>query len=471
MSIYVRPKVVTDVNPPQRSVWKGVAERLNLGYTPRRHVPLIALAKGLIAFLSFWMLIAGSATAPTNPTLAANNKEEERRALEAELEALERQIDKYQQQIASYRTQGKNLTKEIERLNTKIVKLTLQIQAVNLGIAKLDREIRDTQEKVVSTQAAIETNRAALADLIRNLYVSDRESLVEIFLERPTLSDFFSSVQSITVFQSNLRIATARIVDLQNQLKNEERQLALARADAAAVRAYQEDQRREADHTKREKQILITVTKMQESKYQELLKKSHEEKKKLLARIFELLGGGELTFGQAYEFAKYASAATGVRPALILAVLDRESALGQNVGRCNYKTAMSPQNQPIFLEITAELNINPDTVTVSCPNADGVYGGAMGPAQFIPSTWQLYRDQVRKITGNNPPSPWNNADAFVAAALYLKDAGAASNERIAAAKYYCGSRWNRYVCTNVYGRKVVEQAERFEADIVAITSQ
>jgi membrane-bound lytic murein transglycosylase B len=293
--------------------------------------------------------------------------------------------------------------------------------------------------------------------------------MVEMLLKSSKLSDFFGDMTELVEVQNNLTATVINISSIKNDLLDIKEQLAIKKNDAVALKAYQDAQRKAVQSTKEQKNDLLAAVKNKEAKSQDLLKETKKTAAQIRSRIFELLGGGELSFEEAYRLAKLAEQATGVRAALILAVLDRESALGQNVGRCNYKTAMHPtRDMPIFLALVAELNLNPDSIMVSCPNRDGMYGGAMGPAQFIPSTWKIYKERVRELTGSNPPSPWRNADAFMATALYLKDLGAykgasLSQERKAAAKYYAGARWSSYLWT--YGDSTVTRAQQFQQDI------
>jgi membrane-bound lytic murein transglycosylase B len=204
-----------------------------------------------------------------------------------------------------------------------------------------------------------------------------------------------------------------------------------------------------------------------------------------------MLGGGELPFGDAVKIAQAAERATGVRAAFILAVLAQESALkgviGANLGKCYYNTlrnndsgtVMSNSQKPAFLKIMEGLKMNPDTTPVSCPIvSDGAYGGAMGPAQFMPTTWELYKNKVEEITGNNPASPFNNFDAFVATALYLKEglvsckqiySSSFSQENCAAAKYYAGKNYRNYMSIGRYGYRVADRAVKFEEDIETIS--
>jgi len=100
-----------------------------------------------------------------------------------------------------------------------------------------------------------------------------------------------------------------------------------------------------------------------------------------------------------------------------------------------------PRDTVPYLDITRRLGLDPDLMPLSCPPGYG-YGGAMGPAQFIPSTWVLYEDRIGKLTGNTPPNPWNPEDAFMASALLLSDNGAdrgtRAAERLAALRYFAG---------------------------------
>ncbi|MEK7507917.1 MAG: lytic murein transglycosylase [Patescibacteria group bacterium] len=482
MRKFIKPKVLSDISfRDQRAgkphAFSSIPRRLNLGYRRVLRVSLVACSKLTVCVVAAIFLIVGSVSAPTFFTTASGAEtDDERKALESQLVQLEKQINQYEGQVVGYQQQGKNLKGQITLLNDKIAKLNLQIQAVNLTLGQLNKKINETQGQIEVTEKSIEFRRTALGKLVQSLYENQQISFLEVLLKNPRLSDFFSNINNITIVQSNLRVAIEEITDLKNDLKDKEEQFSLARADAESVRAYQAAQKAQIDSTKQEKNKLLEVTKGQESRYQVLVKETKVTAAQIRSRIFQFLGGGELSFEDAYKYAKLAGGATGIRPALLLAVLDRESALGQNVGKCNYKTAMSPSNRPLFLEIVRELGINPDIVTVSCANRDGVYGGAMGPAQFIPSTWNIYKDSVAKVTGHAPSSPWNNGDAFVATALYLKDAmtvcstkytSDVSRERCVAAKYYAGGRWQSYLWT--YGEAVVSRARSFQGDIDTIT--
>ena len=93
----------------------------------------------------------------------------------------------------------------------------------------------------------------------------------------------------------------------------------------------------------------------------------------------------------------------------------------------------------------------------------------MGPAQFIPSTWMGYREEVARLTGHKLPDPWNIEDSFTAAAAKLSRDGASSQTRageVAASKrYYCGNATSRASgCIN-YANSVQRLAEEINNNL------
>ncbi|MEZ4156652.1 MAG: lytic murein transglycosylase [Candidatus Paceibacterota bacterium] len=281
--------------------------------------------------------------------------------------------------------------------------------------------------------------------------------------------------------QGTLSNKIKEMTNLRDNLLEEKELLALQKDDAIRLAQFQAEQKKSVLSTKSQKDVILEETRGKEATYQDLYVKTKQSADEIRSRIFRLLGGGEMTFEQAYNYAKYSNGLTGIRPAFLLAILQQESALGKNVGKCNYRDAMAPgpptsrrDDITPFLQITAELGLDPDQTLVSCAiSTDGAYGGAMGPSQFIPTTWMYYKDRVSKLTGNSPASPWNNGDAFVATGLYLSDAmnscsqySGTDQERCAAARYYAGGNWQTHLWT--YGERVIARAAQFEADIEII---
>jgi hypothetical protein len=488
----LKPRVLGDISlkKPDGRNWSAfgpLVSRINLAEERIIRIPLtktlrITIIAGAAAFLVF-----GSAIAPTLFTKASGDATTtvatstdstvERTQLEGQLATLEGQIDQYQGQISSYATQGKTIDNQISILNDKIASLSLQIQATHLTTQQLNSEIDDTQSQIATAQTEITTKKAAMGVLMEELNQDDQTNLVQVFLQDPQLSDFWNETQDITLLQGDLQLTAQQVGELQSQLMSQEQEYQASESDAASAAAYQAAQAQEVASTESEKTELLQETQGQESKYQALLLATQASAAQIRDRIFQLLGGGQLSFEDAYQYAQLAANATGIDPAFILAILDRESELGGNLGQCNYETAMSPSNQPLFLAITQSLGLDPSEMMVSCPNADGTYGGAMGPAQFEPSTWDMYAPAVAQITGNNPPSPWNDSDAFVATGLYLQDGMTScqklytttlDQERCTAAKYYAGGDWQNYLWT--YGEAVVERAQSFASDIQTITN-
>jgi len=469
-----KPKILSDILPRGAvSVFRKIGDPLgrrsaSLWKTPKK------LRITLIAFitLAVFLVVSNIHFSTLAPTALSQSSEEERRNLETELEKIESEIDDYEKTIIGLQNQQKTLNQSIKILDAQINKLNLQIKATDIQLNKLDKEIVSLHKNITFTEGDIGRIKFLLMGSLRQIYIDDRQNLLEVALKNEKLSDFFNNINALSLLQNQTRENLDKLVELKTALVSQKDVLSVERQDVLNLKSIQQNQKVQLNQRKKEKDDLVRLTKGQESKYQDLLKKSKQTASQIKSRIFELLGGGELTFEEAYKLAQFASEQTGVRAALILAVLDRESNFGRNVGKCSWKTAMHPtRDQQIFLDLTSALGIDPDSVSVSCANSDGAYGGAMGPAQFIPSTWLKYQKRIAAITGNNPPSPWRNVDAFVATALYLKDVGADSQtyaaERKAAAMYYAGSRWSRYLYS--YGQWVVERASRFEQDIEALT--
>jgi len=415
------------------------------------------------------------------------DNEKERKALEEQLEEIEKQIEKYQKDILENQKKASSLQREIRILENKIAKFNLQIRATQIVLKRLNEDILSQERSIQEKENQINKEKEILSSLLQSLHEEEICSWLEIALRNSSLNEFFDNLNSISLVQENLRKNLEKLKQTKEELEEEKEKLLADKRETVALINLQNFQKKELLAKQAEKDKILKLTKGKESLYKKLLEKSQETAIQIRNRLYELQGIGKpIKFGDAVKFARFASQKTGVRPALILAVISQESKLGKNIGTCNrasdppykkwYKIMKPNRDQLPFQQIVSELKkaghqLNIDDLPLSCPmkNRDGSYygwGGAMGPAQFLPSTWLIYKDEIAQITGNNPPSPWNVQDAFVACALLLRDNGATNHswrsEWRAAMKYFAGSvKWQ----FRFYGDSVMELARKYEQDI------
>ncbi len=385
--------------------------------------------------------------------------------------------------------QKNTLQNQVSGLKKKITGLEYQINQGTLMVKDLTIKINDTQNSINKTSDSIGDSQQQIIAILRSMYEEDQKPSFMVLLDG-NLSDFFSNVAYLESLNAKVSSLLESTTNLKAYLENQKIKIDNEKGQVQKTIKIQSIQKKENEQNKKQQESYLKLT---EAQYQQQQKDKAEVDKNaasIKARIFDLIGVSKApTFGEALEIAKYVSSVTGVRPALLLAILTQESNLGRNVGQCyitDYATGsgtnlqgtvakqrvMSPKSTASFIELTESLGMQPNKTPVSCwiplysGGAPYGWGGAMGPAQFIASTWNLYKGKVTDIVGTTA-NPWNIRHAFLASGLLLKDNGALSSESAAAAKYYCGGNYTRGEC-KAYANSVLRYANGYETDIKAI---
>lgn len=399
--------------------------------------------------------------------------------LEAQLRDIEAQIASLEKELSTTKTQKVALANKIKQLRTEQAKLRLQVQATTLVIQQLAQKISVTEQTIKATLTKTERLKLELGALFNILNTDTDNTLLSLF-EANGLSGVFNRYENISQITASIASVVDDLKSTKQKLDTEQIRYTTQQGDAKQLLSVKTLQQQTLISTLGEESKLLADTQGKESEYQKIIADQQKQAAAIRNRIYELFESNKtVTFGQAVTIAQSVEKMTGVRAAFLLAILTQESSLGKNVGTCNragdppeksWTVIMKPdRDQEPFKAITSELGLAIDTTPVSCPmkgkNGKQIgWGGAMGPAQFIPSTWMGYRAQVTALTGNATANPWDIRDAFVAAGVKTGHDGATavSGEWKAAMIYFSGGTNTAF---RFYGDNVVATANKYQKDI------
>lgn len=413
---------------------------------------------------------------------------EQKARLEKELAQVEAEQKQAEKDLSSAQGQSASLQKDISVLSAKIKVAQLNIKAKNLLIESLGKDIKNKETYIGKLEDRIDRGRDTLASIMRKTNEVGSYTLPEVILSQSSVTGFFKDIDSFESVQQGLKTTFEQIRSDKSETEAEKNTLDKRKNSETDARYVIQQEEKSIKSNEAEKQRLLGVSKGNEKSYSTVLADKRARAAQIRAELFQLRDANPIPFGDALRYAQVAAAKTGVRPAFVLAILTQESALGANVGSCyltdpttgagiskksgnTFPNVMKPgRDVEPFLEIVKALGGDPYKQVVSCPQSIG-WGGAMGPAQFIASTWVLFEDRISKALGiSGIPDPWNPAHAFMASSMYLGDLGAYtgtySAERNAACRYYSGKVCSASTLVASYGNSVIAKADVIQRTMI-----
>lgn len=415
----------------------------------------------------------------------ASSGGQKRTEIERQITELERQAEQLDQSLTVVQTEKKTLASETKGLNTEVKRRELEIKRLNLALRKTAFEIAAKSEEIEIFSEKILKSKKVLGASLLFLYANDRNNALVILLKNKSLSDFFDSLHNLGKIQSTIKETLLDFKDDRTLLEKETGELRDFEEEQQQIKSLQEVERRFLAQKKKEKDDLLRLTKGKEEIFQKLLQSKKRDIASLKTQLFYIERTG-ITAEDAVRIADLAAKRAGIRTSFLLALLEVETGkqfedgvitVGTNLGTGNWKRdlydcyinlkkrgAAEAEKRAFFL-ITESLGLDPDKMPVSRRPSYGC-GGAMGPAQFLPTTWLRFKNRVASLTGHNPANPWNAEDAFTAAAVFLADAGADSQTKageIAAAKtYLSGNPSCKKTICSYYSNRIIALAKEID---------
>ena len=408
-----------------------------------------------------------------------------------EIKEIQVKINNYETEVKAQQKKERTLKREIGLYNNKISQNKLEIQQTKLSIQESEIELQEIEKKIKEGEDKIIRDRLNLKNLIKLLYVYGQDSFLEILITYDNVSEFFIKVDAAKSLKDEIFTTIVDLKNERNKLESRDKDLYEQREDMGRLIQIKSGRNESIGDLKVQKNELLEATKGEEKQFQQLLAENKNILPSLRAELYDLQSlGNKIKFDDAYSAAKHIGIKIGIRPAYLLGILKVESDLGKNTGSGNWEDDMhgcymrlseiystrrlyyikrAEDEKNAYLSIVNRLNIDPDSVKVSKEPIYGC-GGAMGPAQFIPTTWIAYEGRVSAVLGHYPPNPWDLTDAMTAMAIKVSDipgvvGGNYNAEYEAAGRYIGGANWRSKKSILFYPKNVMYWAGLYEKEL------
>lgn len=243
-----------------------------------------ALMLGLLAW-SPMLATAQSADTSTVPDTATVGSDASAGSLKQDIDALNAQvkskqdhiktldanIQNYKQQINDQEQAVTSLQNEVAMLDNTEQEKQLAVERTQNQMDLANLEIQSYEDQIKAENLAIDNRMSSLSELLRTIQDGDQVSQLDIFLNKPSLSEFFVRVDQLKNLNADLYDATQALKadkDHLDALKKEQEAQRLVLVDQ---KTQLEKDQQELDGNRSAKISLISETQSKEEEFQRIL--------------------------------------------------------------------------------------------------------------------------------------------------------------------------------------------------------
>ncbi|MDP3953957.1 MAG: peptidoglycan DD-metalloendopeptidase family protein [bacterium] len=237
----------------------------------------------VLGFIALWLY--GSAASNVYAAEDLNTKILD---LREQIEQLTKEADKYRNAVAKTQKEADTLSRQINLLNSQISRLQVQLKITERTIDTTGLEILELNELIFDTQETIDFDKEAISEMIKKMYERERQSLVAILLANTRLSDFFSEAQQSSNLSQQLTGLLSDLKDRKFALDEQRNNLEGKKNELEGLYKSQVSQNISLSSAKTNKDSLLTKTKGEEARYQQLLTEVEKKKEAFFSELKSL---------------------------------------------------------------------------------------------------------------------------------------------------------------------------------------